>query len=280
LAVSGDVQGGWARIGGNRRAGIWRGTAPSWVDLHPGGFYPESAVTGVAGDVQAGWTGFMDVRGRAGIWRGTAASWVDLHAFLPGGPDAWIASRALGVWTDGEVVRVVGRGTRAGTRVNEALLWTWTPPRFSGTLGLSGWAAPLAGRQVTFEVREPGSTTALRTAAAELSATGEFTFTFGFAAALPPGTYDVTAKGDRWLRARLQNVTFTAAGASGLDFGELIPGDVSENNAVDLTDFLFLAATYGASPPLIPTADLNGDGAVDLSDFLLLAANYETVGSP
>jgi hypothetical protein len=147
----------------------------------------------------------------------------------------------------------------------------------SGNVGLLGWTfAPLSEPLITFEVRSPGSTAPLQSTAVHLSATGDFTFV----TALPPGTYDVTAKGDRWLRARLQNVTLTAAGASGLNFGELVPGDVHEDNVIDLGDFLIMASTYEAVPPTEPRADLNGDDLVDLSDFLLLAAAYEMVGAP
>jgi hypothetical protein len=276
LDTNGTQQVGFAWFHGNLlRAGLWSGTAASWVSLHPA-WAIRSEARGISGPLQAGWA--MDIGAqRAVLWRGTAESWVDLSALLPGGAGPWVRSQAWDVWTDGEIIHVVGSGENPATGRTEALLWTWGPAAaVSGSVGLLGWTAPLTGRPVTFEVRAPGSTVALQTAVVGLSATGEFTF----ATALPAGTYDVTAKGDRWLRARLQNVTFTATGASGLAFGELIPGDVVEDNAVDLADFLALAATYEVSPPTDARADLNGDGAVDLADFLLLGAHYETVGAP
>jgi hypothetical protein len=278
-ATNGTQQVGWIRNANwVHRASLWSGTAASWVDLTPAGALRSSAYA-TSGSQQAGWAEFLGVR-RAGVWRGSAASWVDLHIHLPGGPGAWRESLAWGVWTDGSTIRVAGAGRNVARARDEAILWTWTPPpvavAVSGTVGLSGWTAPLSDPLITFEVREPGSTTALQTAVVGLSATGDFSFETG----LPPGTYDVTAKGDRWLRARLENVTFTATGAPGLAFGELIPGDVVEDNSVDLGDFLALAATYEVSPPAEARADLNGDGAVDLADFLLLAANYEAVGAP
>jgi hypothetical protein len=276
-AISGSQQVGVATFAGVSRAGLWSGTAASWVDLHPVGA-TWSAAYGTSGSHQVGAARFGG-RERAGLWAGSAASWVDLHALLPGGAEAWRESWAWSVWSDGSTIQVVGWGHNLARGNSEALLWTWTPPpaaNVSGSVGLGGWTAPLTGRPVTFEVRAPGSTTALQTAVVNLSAAGEFTFT----TALPAGTYDVTAKSDRWLRARLQNVAFTAAGVSGLAFGELIPGDVVEDNAVDLGDFLALAATYEVVPPTEARADLNGDGAVDLADFLLLAAHYETPGAP
>jgi hypothetical protein len=279
LATDGVQQAGWVSfLGGRTGAALWRGTAESFVSLHPVREF-SSVAQSVSGGVQAG---RVHGGGRAGaaLWRGTAESWVDLHALLPGGPGAWVHSEATAVWTDGQIVRVAGWGEYlAGNEIRrEALLWTGTLPlpTVSGTFGLRGWTSSLTGPPVTIEVRAPGSTRRLQIAMVRLSATGEFTLS----TVLPPGTYDVTVKGDRWLRAKLQNVTFTAEGASGLAFGELIPGDVSENNAVDLADYLALAATFDRHPPFDSRADLNGDGAVDLADFLLLAAHYEMVGAP
>jgi hypothetical protein len=140
---------------------------------------------------------------------------------------------------------------------------------------LPGWTAPLTGKRITLEVRAPGSTVPLQTAVVELSATGGYSF----GTWLPQGIYDVTAKGDRWLRAIVQHRSFTPFGATRVGF-DLRAGDVVEDNVVDLADFLALASTYEASPPTVPTADLNGDGEVDLSDFLMLAAHYGGAGAP
>jgi hypothetical protein len=264
---------GWVTVDGLDRASLWTGTADSWVSLNPPGVLVGHAY-GIHGNQQVGYV-FIGGRARASLWSGTADSWQALP--MPAGN--WSDTIAWSIWREGTTTYIVGYGWNLTTRTNEALLWVGQEPppaNVSGNLGLAGWTGPLTDPLVTFEVRAPGTTTALQTSVVALSATGEFSFT----TALPPGTYDVTAKSDRWLRARLQNVTFTAAGTSGLAFGELIPGDVVENNAVDLADFLALAGTYEVSPPTEARADLNGDGEVDLADFLLLAAHYETVGAP
>lgn len=146
----------------------------------------------------------------------------------------------------------------------------------AGTVGLQGWTASLSDPLITLELRDPGSSTALQTEVLNLTAAGEFSFV----TALPPGSYDLTAKGGRWLRAKLANITLGASGASGLSVGDLIPGDIVESNVVDLDDFLALASTYEQSPPSVPEADLTGDGLVNLDDFLLLAAAYEVSGAP
>jgi hypothetical protein len=281
LDTTGEVQVGWVRWSDGTvdviHACLWRGSAGSRVDLHPPGA-TGSRAHAAFGDFQVGMAVFDNPAvGHPILWRGTAESFVDLSQHLP--PGSWGNGEATGVWTDGTTIYVVGNVFSVDRARTEALMWSRPAAvqgTVSGNLGLAGWTAPLTDPLITFEIREPGSTTALQTAVVSLSTTGEFTFT----TPLPAGTYDVTAKSDRWLRARLQNVTFTAAGASGLAFGELIPGDVVENNAIDLADFLALAATYEVSPPTEARADLNGDGSVDLADFLLLAAHYETVGAP
>jgi hypothetical protein len=269
--ADGGQQVGEVWIGDQRRASLWRGTAVSWVDLHPPGSR-ESKANATFGGLQVGYV-MHEGRMRPSLWSGTAASWVDLSLYLP---DFWGDGHATGVWTDGSTTHVVGTAFNHNTYRHEALLWTWRPASISGNVALRSWTSPLTDQLITFEVREPGSTTVLQREVAGLSLNGDFSF----GTALPPGSYDVTAKGDRWLRGKLQNVTFTASGASGLLFDELIPGDVQGDNVIDLADFLTLAANYEVGPPTEMRADLNGDGAVDLADFLLLANHYGTVGAP
>jgi hypothetical protein len=55
-------------------------------------------------------------------------------------------------------------------------------------------------------------------------------------------------------------------------------GDANADGAVNLTDFLILAAAYDTSagdPAFEPGADFDASGTIDLADFLLLAANYD-----
>jgi hypothetical protein len=65
------------------RAGLWSGTAESWVDLHPADAW-ESCAYGSGDGQQVGVAHVFDGdRGdwfnHAGLWSGTAESWVDLH---------------------------------------------------------------------------------------------------------------------------------------------------------------------------------------------------------
>jgi hypothetical protein len=117
--VSNGQQAGSANFGGVDHAGIWSGSAASWVDLHPAGA-TTSAVYGVSGGRQAG---FARIGGsdHASLWNGTASSWIDLHAFAPAG---FSSSSAVSIWSDASVIHVAGFGYNAQTGRTEALLWT------------------------------------------------------------------------------------------------------------------------------------------------------------
>jgi hypothetical protein len=117
--VSGDRQVGFANIGGVDRAGLWSGSASSWVSLHPAGASASEA-DGVFEGQQVGFARIGGVR-RAGVWSGTAASWVDLHALLPSG---YTESGAQCIWRDGHITYVAGYGFNSMTARFEALLWT------------------------------------------------------------------------------------------------------------------------------------------------------------
>lgn len=60
---------------------LWRGSADSVVDLHPGGIYRASSATGISGDTQVGYALVTDHvwDTHAVMWHGSAASMVDLN---------------------------------------------------------------------------------------------------------------------------------------------------------------------------------------------------------
>lgn len=74
--VSADQQSGYAVFGGVSHAGLWRGTAGSWVDLHPAGAM-HSVAEATNGTKQAGYVEIAE-RLHASLWSGTRESWVDL----------------------------------------------------------------------------------------------------------------------------------------------------------------------------------------------------------
>jgi len=75
-AVSGDQAVGYAAFGGPLHAGLWHGSADSWVDLHPLETYQSWVIT-TDGTTQAGCR--SGVSTLACLWNGTADSWVNLH---------------------------------------------------------------------------------------------------------------------------------------------------------------------------------------------------------
>ncbi|MCX5643749.1 MAG: hypothetical protein NTZ17_03550 [Phycisphaerae bacterium] len=86
--VSGGQQVGYAWFSGNYHAGLWSGTAASWVDLNPAGANYSKAY-GVSGGQIVGWA-FQSTyppyepEGRAILWNGSDGSWIDLNPALEG----------------------------------------------------------------------------------------------------------------------------------------------------------------------------------------------------
>ncbi len=70
--VAGGIQAGAAYHGIERHAGIWSGTANSWIDLHPNG-YNDSVIFGTDGVSHVG-----TVEGNAALWHGQSGAWTNL----------------------------------------------------------------------------------------------------------------------------------------------------------------------------------------------------------
>ena len=123
FGASGANQVGSAFVGGANHAGLWSGTAASWVDLHPAGS-TRSIAYGASGANQAGVADVAGVR-RASLWSGTAGSWVDLQAVLPAD---FKSSVATSYATDGVTNYISGYGFNTVTGRNEALVWQQPVP--------------------------------------------------------------------------------------------------------------------------------------------------------
>ena len=161
---------------------------------------------------------------------------------------------------------------------------TLLPARtISGAVSLEGISDPsqtvVPVNPVTF-VLTPGAGGTPITKTQTLGAGGVFSLT-----GIPAGSYTLTAKGDKWLRAAT-TVLASKFNVSGVAF-TLPGGDANNDNMVDILDFGALVNAYGT--PYVPgntvngydpTADFNNDGVVDVLDFGILINNYGTVGSP
>lgn len=135
--VSNGVQYGSAKFAGRARAGRWQGSAASWQDMHPAAA-GTSEIFGSSGNVQVGYGDFISGY-RPLVWRTGSSGYEDLMPYVPAGFSFAIAD---GVWTDGQVTRVVGRvGSSTPTVMRKAILWTHVVPEPSSALGcLLGFA--------------------------------------------------------------------------------------------------------------------------------------------
>lgn len=140
---------------------------------------------------------------------------------------------------------------------------------------LTGYAGSMAGFPATLTVRD-ASDNVVDTRTLPLTPDGRFTYDTSLV-----GTYKLSVKAGMWLREQVTGVSITDSGAS-VSF-PMRAGDILDDNAVNLDDFLILAGAYESStgdPAFVLRADLDGDGTVGLADFLTLAANYEVLGAP
>ena len=58
---------------------------------------------------------------------------------------------------------------------------------------------------------------------------------------------------------------------------KIVPGDINEDGAVDISDAILASHAFGSSPGdphWNPTADLNEDGQIDIFDFIILVMNF------
>ena len=119
------------RLGGAEHAGLWSGSAASWIDLNPAGSTDSEAYAVDQGQ-QVGRSIIGGVN-TASLLGGSAGSWVDLSAFLPAG---FSYSSARSVWHDAGTTYIVGYGFNDTTLRNEALMWVSTVPEPSSSVVL------------------------------------------------------------------------------------------------------------------------------------------------
>lgn len=94
-------QAGFSMFDDNRsvpRAGVWSGSAESWVDLSPTGSV-QSLANATDGVHQVGYAGWAGGGVRASLWSGSPGSWVDLN---PAGADESFAFGVSGIHQVGE----------------------------------------------------------------------------------------------------------------------------------------------------------------------------------
>ena len=100
---------------------------------------------------------------------------------------------------------------------------------------------------------------------------------------IPVGSYTLSVKGDKWLRASSASFYANFTDITNLNFA-LQGGDANNDNSVDSTDFGILIGAFNASVSVPgsgydPTADFNNDGSVDSTDFGILISNFGQPGA-
>lgn len=118
---------------------------------------------------------------------------------------------------------------------------------------------------------------------------GAFAATLDFGAALPPGTYQITARNTiHSVAANLaldgEIVAAALPSGDGLPGGDAVwsftvrppcPGDLDDSGAVDLGDLAVLLSHFGTpGGATAADGDLDGDGDVDLPDLAALLAQF------
>lgn len=191
----------------------------------------------------------------------------------------WVPTEAQGPGAYPLTVRVTDNGTpNLSDEENITVTVNEVTKTISGIVTLGDYFGDPTTQQVTFQIRNVGSSSSLETYNVTLGSGGSFSF--DLAAVLPAGVYDITAKGSHWLRARRSSVTISPTGATGQNF-TLANGDVDQDNEVAIGDYAALSAAYGSEPGdpnWNPNADLNGDGTVDIGDFAILSGNFGMSG--
>jgi hypothetical protein len=142
--MSDDQQvGSYIRYGDTQyRAGLWSGTAESFIDLHPEG-YTSSELYAVYDRRQVGQVNLGDYA-HAAVWSGSSNSMIDLHTLLP---SRFTVSSASGITSDGINFYITGTAYDSGTGRSEAVMWSTPVPEPSVFVGFAMACVALRARR-------------------------------------------------------------------------------------------------------------------------------------
>jgi len=106
---------------------------------------------------------------------------------------------------------------------------------------------------------------------------------------ITPGTYDIELSSEHTLVSRVKNVTLQK-GENRIYLGELLEGDIEQNNQINQGDLTPLQAAFNrcgnsqeslagqSSTGFVPGTDLNRDTCTNIIDFGLLSGNFNRQG--
>lgn len=125
---------------------------------------------------------------------------------------------------------------------------------------------------ITFELRNPGTTTVIKTYTITTAADGTYSLTD-----MPRGTYDLTAKSPNTLRAKAANIVVDTAKNTAIATISLRGGDANNDNSVGTADMIILKNAWLSGigqPRWDPRADFNADKSIGTSDMLIMQSNW------
>jgi hypothetical protein len=125
---------------------------------------------------------------------------------------------------------------------------------------------------ITFDLSSPGMTAVI-----QVTTAGDGSYVLNDIAA---GTYDMAAKGSKWLRQKQSNVVVQSGATANVDFN-LRGGDANNSNSVNVLDLNILKGTYGKSEGqqgYDERADFNNSDSVNVLDLNILKGNYGKMG--
>lgn len=141
--------------------------------------------------------------------------------------------------------------------------------------GSADWNNSCGDRGLTVNFYEPGTNVLVISFSTSIDANGDFNL-----GEVPVGTFDIFAKIDGRLANGYYNETITV-GANSLALGSFIPGDLNNNNGINITDFSLLNISFGSSEGDANynfLADMNCDGNVNIIDVSILNIGFGQVG--
>lgn len=162
-----------------------------------------------------------------------------------------------------------------------------------------GSVHPLAGRDIALEFwaggdegeeKRQGKAPVAVFRGIRADEAGNFLVTDLAESIVPPGTYDLRLKPEGALSTlkRGQEIGIGPEGSSELgpsltrvEFGPIIYGDLSGNNAIGRSDLAIVRNHFGQQPSLgegEKLADFNHDNIIDGQDFSIVAMNFEETG--
>jgi hypothetical protein len=191
-----------------------------------------------------------------------------------------ITTAVNGTWWPG--------GSAIATDVDAVSIVAPSGGNIAGLVTLQSTAAGNQSEQITFEIRTPGTTIIEVEAAndedgampgSQVTTTADGAYTLE---RISPGTYDLAAKGSKWLKMSQPNVIVTGGNTATVDFTGSKGGDANDSNSVNIQDLNILKGSYGKSigqAGYDTRADFNKSGSVNLLDLNILKSNYGQSGA-